>query len=317
MNHSQSSSPIFCPDRGQQSFNPVRRASGPVAQTAPMTKSITRPKMLTVFMTFKQPKCPDKCLGRARGGVSERGSTDNDADNDENCCPQGFIQYHHVVCKDLRAGSIPSKRVAAEGAKYYYFKGVKRGDVGQSYYVAPDHSVRHPNWFQILPAYLSEAKVEIWTKRTVFKEAKGYPRPPTHHHHCRNCNEGRNAWENRQRRRKMVDSILKANLSELLAEETLGHADALASSRRDYPGTDDADQSNSIHLQQVMTWKQYQVAEELVELAMERHYRRASHSFRKLQHDRISMAELSPTTSFDMLGDLSSPELSDDGWTLV
>jgi hypothetical protein len=25
-----------------------------------------------------------------------------------------------TLCKDLRAGSIPSKRVAAEGAKYYY-----------------------------------------------------------------------------------------------------------------------------------------------------------------------------------------------------
>ncbi|KAI9857225.1 MAG: hypothetical protein M1830_006382, partial [Pleopsidium flavum] len=172
----------------------------------------------------------------------------------------------------------------------------------------------------ILPADLSEAKVELWTKRAVFEQAQGYPRPLKHHHHCRGCNEGRNVWESRQQWSwKMIDSVLKTTPDELLADETLGHADAVASSRRDYPNIrrDNADQPNFVHLQQVMACKQYQVADEAVELAMKRHCLRVSLLFSEFHQDRVSMAERSPTTSFEWLSDLPSQELSEDEWTLI
>ncbi|KAI9853876.1 MAG: hypothetical protein M1830_006619, partial [Pleopsidium flavum] len=93
-------------------------------------------------------------LGGARGGTSKVSSTNNKSDKDENFGPPGFIQYQDDVPRELRSGSMPYKRAAAEGAKYYYFEGVKRGDVGQPHYVDPDHDIRDPNCFQILPADL-------------------------------------------------------------------------------------------------------------------------------------------------------------------
>lgn len=52
------------------------------------------------------------------------------------------VQPEDQMRKDLRSASIPYKRDADQGQKYYYFKAVNLGDVGQAYYTAPDNTSR-------------------------------------------------------------------------------------------------------------------------------------------------------------------------------
>ena len=65
---------------------------------------------------------------------------------------------------------------------YYYFEPVKLGDVRQAYYGSPDDRPRLPaTGLEALPADLSQGKVEMWTKRSLFQRAQRYPPPPRHH----------------------------------------------------------------------------------------------------------------------------------------
>jgi len=81
---------------------------------------------------------------------------------------QRKIPHQNEIYKDFRSASIPYKRDATTGEKYNYFKWVKRGDLGQEYY-APYRS--GSDWpLESLPADLSEARVEVWTKKKPLRE---------------------------------------------------------------------------------------------------------------------------------------------------
>ena len=143
-------------------------------------------------------------------------------------------QHEDQMRKDLRSASIPYKRDADQGQKYYYFKAVKRGDLGQAYYTAPDGSSRLTAiGLEMLPADHSEAKVEVWTKRSLFTQAQGYPRPPRHHRHCRGCNEGRNAWTKRQAYTSDIRQTLKVSPVSISEEDWLIDLDVITESLGD------------------------------------------------------------------------------------
>lgn len=118
----------------------------------------------------------------------------------------------------------------------------------------------------------------------------------------------------------MVDSDLQRYSDELLLFEAIwyeGTSADLKSLRRILPKTDNAEHSDYLQLQEVIDWKQDQVAEVLVNSAVERHYLRAFHRLSRLPNARLCRATLSPTLSFEMLDELSQQELSEDEWTLI
>lgn len=133
--------------------------------------------------------------------------------------PSNCVQHEDERRKDLRSASIQYKRDAERGQKYYHFKAVKLGDVGQAYYTAPDDTTRpFAMGLQVLPADLSKAKIEVWTKRSLFTEAQRYPGRPQHHHYCRGC-KGTDAWTKRQARARDISQTLKVSSSARLCEE--------------------------------------------------------------------------------------------------
>lgn len=141
------------------------------------------------------------------------------------------VQREDEPRKDLRSASIPHKRDADQGQKYYYFKAVKLGDVGQAYYTASNGTSRlSPIGLEVLPADRSEAKIDVWTKRSLFVQAQGYPRPPQHHHHCRGCQEGKNAWTKRQARACDIRQILKVSPTDMYEENRLVDLDVVTES---------------------------------------------------------------------------------------
>ncbi|KAI4127348.1 MAG: hypothetical protein LQ347_004640 [Umbilicaria vellea] len=144
------------------------------------------------------------------------------------------VQHEDEPRQDLRSASVEYKRDADQGHKYYYFKVVKRGDVGQAYYTAPNATSRFVRiGLEELPADRSEARIEVWTKRTLFVQAQGYPRPPQHHHHCRGCQEGKDAWLKRQIRTRDIRQILKVSPADLYEEDRLIGLDVMSDSVRD------------------------------------------------------------------------------------
>ena len=75
--------------------------------------------------------------------------------------------------KVLRSAFIPYKCVADSGQKYCYFKGVKLRDIGLAYYAAQAVDSRlSSTGLEMLPADLSEAKGEVWTKESLFVQAQ-------------------------------------------------------------------------------------------------------------------------------------------------
>lgn len=204
------------------------------------------------------------------------------------------VQHGDQIRKDLRSASIPYKRDADQGQKYYYFKAVKLGDVGQAYYTTPDgYSGMTAIGFKVLPADRGEAKVELWTKRSLFIEAQGYPCPPRHHHHCRGCNEGRNAWTKRQASRRAIRQTLKGSSASTSEEGRLVHLDVLTESVGDecnYPR-----QVHGHSYAEAVEEKNHKIAGEIVDRAV-----REWENSRRCEASRaalsVTTAELSPSS---------------------
>ena len=150
----------------------------------------------------KASKCPEtmdiiRCPGRRRSnragcsGRPKRRQGDDDTLGER----PSFAEYQDGVKQDLRSCSVPYKRDASDGYRYWNFKVVKRGDIGQKYLTAPEHTLdcpldckyRHPLWNYTLPANAKERKVATWTKRSLYQEAQELPRPPKHHRSCRDA----------------------------------------------------------------------------------------------------------------------------------
>ena len=139
---------------------------------------------------------------------------------DEREAPGFLLDEQDERKRDLRSASVPYKRDATRGEKYYHFKGVKAGDLEQSSYTVRDCAVRvSATWLHLVPTNREEAKIETWIKESLFRKAKDYPRPPTHHHHCISCNEGRMGWRRRHRRDKEVKRMLSGSSGKAAVHE--------------------------------------------------------------------------------------------------
>lgn len=80
--------------------------------------------------------------------------------------------------KDLRSASKARRRQRANLEKYYSYRGVNAGQVGQQYHKLPSNF----NDDKALPA---EAPTVTMTKQNLYREAQCYPRPPTYHRRTR------------------------------------------------------------------------------------------------------------------------------------
>ncbi|MCJ1483830.1 hypothetical protein MMC06_003998 [Schaereria dolodes] len=136
-----------------------------------------------------------------------------------------FLQHTDDIKHDMRSSSIPYKRNAAEGYKYWRFKGVKWGDLGQKYITAADNPTKslygtncaYPPWFFSIPANPKERKVATWTKQDVYKQAQRYPRPPKRHHSSRDA-KGGCGWLRRQARAQEAEGVARTTLPEVMLE---------------------------------------------------------------------------------------------------
>ena len=82
------------------------------------------------------------------------------------------------ISSDLRAPSLTKKRARARAQKYYSFRGVNSGQLGQPHRCLLDQNGNS----NLRPPLPKDAPLEYWTKRRMFLEAQQYPRPPAYHH---------------------------------------------------------------------------------------------------------------------------------------
>ena len=199
------------------------------------------------------------------------------------------------------------------------FKGVKLGDIGLAYYVAQDVGSRlSSTWLEMLPADLSEAKGEVWTKQNPFVQAQGYPRPTQHHQHCRGCNEGKNAWMNRQAHTDDVRQTLKISPSRIYEEEWLVDHDVVSDGLKSL-GDDwnDHEQAYTAPSAEAVEERNNKIAGDLLDRA-ERNWERSRRcDSLNVPLSVITPAPSSPPTSWTTLGDTSTDIAIDGAWELL
>ena len=101
--------------------------------------------------------------------------------------------------RDLRSAGRARRRLYKEREKYYGYRGVNRGQLGQQHYT-PDFclfSCCGPNTHGHGYANpLPESNKTKMTKRLLYRDAQEYPRPPTYHRS--NPHEKDSSWKKRQ-----------------------------------------------------------------------------------------------------------------------
>lgn len=117
------------------------------------------------------------------------------------------------VSHDLRAPSTISRRARTRAEKYYSFRFIKPGQLHQPHYRLLDPQNRllmldlYNKPFNEAGLLLSQSThanttpIEHFTPRTLYKEAQGWPRPPTSHHRHSDKRDKRGAVTAYERRK--------------------------------------------------------------------------------------------------------------------